>query len=220
MNAKNSQNNKTTVVPLSALQHYLYCPRQCALIHVERLWADNFATAQGNVLHEKAHSAKDEYRNKIKIIRSLPVWSEIHKLTGICDVVELFPDQSIIPIEYKRGRPKAHKADEIQLCAQAICLEENFKKSQGSIDKGYLFYGKLKRRSEIILDDSLRALTLKTANQVRKLIDSEITPSATYQPKLCNRCSLINLCEPKSMRLKRGTKEWFQSQIKKQMHSN
>lgn len=141
-------------------------------------------------------------------------------MRGVCDVVELHRDGSIIPIEYKRGRPKSHKADEIQLCAQAICLEENFKKPKGTISKGYLFYGKQQRRTEVAINDFLRKLTLETADKVRNLIDSKKTPNADYNSKLCDRCSLIHLCEPKAMRLKQGTKEWFHSQVNKQIYTD
>jgi CRISPR-associated exonuclease Cas4 len=206
-----------TVVALSALQHYLYCPRQCALIHVERLWADNRATAEGNALHEKAHSGQGETRPGVRITRSLPVWSDQHGLRGICDIVEMHSDGTLIPVEYKRGRPKAHRADEIQLCAQAICLEASFGRDEGSITSGYLFYGKQQRRTPVQFDAGLRSLTLATAEKVRGILDRGETPPAEYSPTLCDRCSLIHLCQPKSMRLKRGTSSWFINQLESQI---
>jgi CRISPR-associated exonuclease Cas4 len=209
--------NSPTVVALSALQHYLYCPRQCALIHVERVWAENFSTAEGNALHEKAHSGLGETRPGVRISRSLPVWSDVHGLRGVCDVVEIHKDGTLLPIEYKRGRPKAHRADEIQLCGQAICLEASFEREPNSIPSGYLFYGKQQRRTAVTFDATLRTLTLEIADQVRRMIEQGRTPPGIYTPKLCDRCSLINLCQPKSMRLKRGTAAWFTSQLESQI---
>ncbi len=201
------------LVPLSALQHYLYCPRQCALIHVEQVWAENRATAEGQVLHEKAHSGTHETRPGVRLARGLPVASTEHGLTGICDVVELHGDGKIVPVEYKRGRPKAHRADEVQLCGQAICLEASFNRPQGSIDRGYLFYGKQRRRTEVVFDAELRRLTLATAARTRAMIAACQTPPADYSPRLCDRCSLIELCQPKAMRLKRGVQSWFARQL-------
>jgi len=203
----------STTVALSALQHYLYCPRQCALIHVERVWAENFSTAEGNALHEKAHSGLGESRPGVRISRGLPVWSDTHGLRGVCDIVEIHKDGTLLPVEYKRGRPKAHRADEIQLCGQAICLEESFGREPNSILSGYLFYGKQQRRAPVAFNSTLRALTLEIADKVRAMVDQGITPSADYDPKLCDRCSLINLCQPKCMRLKRGVSSWFQAQL-------
>lgn len=211
------QMNPSITVALSALQHYLYCPRQCALIHVERVWADNFSTAEGNALHEKAHSGLDETRPSVRITRSLPVWSDAHGLRGVCDIVEIHADGTLLPIEYKRGRPKAHRADEIQLCGQAICLEASFEREPGSIRSGFLFYGKQQRRTAVHFDTDLRALTLDIAGKVRGMLDSGHTPAAEYNPTLCDRCSLIQLCQPKSMRLKRGAASWFHNQLESQI---
>jgi CRISPR-associated exonuclease Cas4 len=191
----------------------LYCPRQCALIHVERVWAENFSTAEGNALHEKAHSGLGETRPGVRISRGLPVWSDAHGLRGVCDIVEIHKDGTLLPVEYKRGRPKAHRADEIQLCGQAICLETSFEREPGSIQSGYLFYGKQQRRTAVTFDATLRALTLEIAEKVRAMVDQGQTPTAAYNPKLCDRCSLIHLCQPKCMRIKRGVDHWFQSQL-------
>lgn len=180
------------------------------------MWAENFSTAEGNALHEKAHSGLGETRPGVRISRSLPVWSDVHGLRGVCDIVEIHKDGSLIPIEYKRGRPKAHRADEIQLCGQAICLETSFEREPNSISEGYLFYGKQQRRTKVTFDATLRALTLEIADKVRAMIEQGHTPRADYTPTLCNRCSLINLCQPKSMRLKRGVDNWFQQRITEQ----
>lgn len=180
---------------------------------MERLWADNFSTAEGNALHEKAHSGLGESRPGVRITRGLPVWSDEHALTGVCDVVEIHKDGTILPIEYKRGRPKKHRADEIQLCGQAICLEASFQREPGSIETGYLFYGKQQRRTQVHFDEALRSLTLETADKVRTMIERGQTPKASYVSKLCDRCSLITLCQPKCMRLKRGVSDWFDKRM-------
>lgn len=200
-------------VPLSALQHYLYCPRQCALIHVERVWAENRATAEGRVLHEKTDSGHGESRPGVRIARSLVVASPAHGLVGVCDVVEFHEDGRIIPIEYKRGRPKSHRADEVQICAQAICLESHFNRVAGNISEGFLYYGKQRRRTVVPFDDELRSLTLSVAADVARMKQDGITPTAEYSAKRCDNCSLIALCQPKAMRFKRGTASWFKVQL-------
>ncbi|WBO61169.1 CRISPR-associated protein Cas4 [Acidocella sp. MX-AZ03] len=113
------------LIPLSALQHFLFCPRQCALIHVEQLWAEDRATAEGRAMHQRADTAPSERRQNVKILRALTLRSFGLGVTGKADIVELRDGQPY-PVEYKRGKPKAHRADEVQLCAQAICLEEMF----------------------------------------------------------------------------------------------
>jgi CRISPR-associated exonuclease Cas4 len=206
-------NNPNDPVPLSALQHYLYCPRQCALIHVERVWAENRATAEGRVLHENADSGHGESRPGVRISRTLVVASAQHNLVGVCDIVEFHKDGRIVPIEYKRGRPKSHRADEVQICAQAICLESQFNLEEGSIDSGFLFYGKQKRRTLVLFDSELRQLTLSIAAKVAEMKTSGQTPTASYTPKLCDLCSLKELCQPKAMRYKRGTAAWFERNL-------
>ena len=183
-------------LPISALQHWLFCPRQCALIHVERVWAENRLTAEGRVLHECADDGKPESREGIRILRSVQVASEVHGLHGVADVVEM-RGKRLYPVEYKRGRPKAHSADEIQLCAQAICLEEM---TDTAIPEGALFYGKTRRRKVIALDDSLRALTLRIAEEVRAAIDTGTLPPPVFETRRCSACSLNELCRPEARR--------------------
>jgi len=214
-------------IPLSALQHFLYCPRQCALIHNERAWAENRFTAEGQLLHKKANEGPDEHRASGSILRHLHVSSEIHHLTGICDIVEVSggdlrspsasPEtpifksaHSVTPVEYKRGKPKSHRADEVQLCAQALCLEEMF---AISIETALIFYGKTRRRTEIPITADLRALTLATIAAVQEMKRTGITPTAEYEARKCDACSLIDLCQPKALRLKRGANAWFQARL-------
>lgn len=197
------------LLPISALQHLLFCERQCALIHLEQAWAENQFTAEGRILHNRAHDAPDESRPGVRITHSLPVRSLTLGLSGQCDVVEFYDDNTITVIEYKRGKPKSHSADEVQLCAQALCLEEML---TTTIPGGALFYGQRKRRTEIPFDSALRKLTIETAVKLHNLIDSRQTPPA-IRGKHCDSCSLIDICLPDSLRFKRGAAAWFQSQL-------
>ncbi len=204
------------LIPISALQHWLYCPRQCALIHVEQAWAENQFTAEGRVLHEKAHEGPSETRSGIRISRGLPVTSFTLGLTGQCDVVEFHPvpdgpGTRPVPVEYKRGKPKAHRADEVQLCAQALCLEEMLDQH---IDRGALYYGERRRRTEVVFDTPLRALVETVGNEVRDCFSRNATPSATHDPRRCDACSLLDECQPKAMRMKRGVSAWFQAKLR------
>ncbi len=183
--------------PLSALQHFSFCPRQCALIHVERLWAENTRTAEGRVLHERAHEAGTESRRDLRIARALPLHSHSLGVHGVADIVEFHrqPDGAWrpFPIEYKRGRPKAHSADAIQLCAQALCLEEML---HTSVPAGAIFYGETHRRLDVTFDDVLRTATRDLAARMQATLSSGRTPPPEFEPK-CRSCSLFALCQPR-----------------------
>ncbi len=199
------------LLPVSALQHWLYCPRQCALIHLEQVWAENKFTAEGQVLHHKAHEGPDESKAGVRITRSLSVRSLVLGISGQCDIVEFHGDGRVIPVEYKRGKPKSHRADEVQLCAQALCLEEML---GVTITNGCLFYGENRRRTLVEFDSSLRQLLEDTIVALHAMIDSRVTPAAEYLASRCDACSLIELCQPKAMRFKRGAQAWFDSSLK------
>ncbi|WP_414664412.1 CRISPR-associated protein Cas4 [Horticoccus sp. 23ND18S-11] len=185
--------------PLSALQHFAFCPRQCALIHVERQWAENSLTAQGRVLHDRAHEAGTESRGDLRIARALPLQSASLGLHGVADVVEFHrqPDGTWrpFPVEYKRGRPKSEPIDAVQLCAQAVCLEEML---GVSVPAGALFYGATKRRLDVVFDAALRAATRELAVAVAALIAGQRTPPPVFEPK-CRGCSLLELCRPQAV---------------------
>jgi CRISPR-associated exonuclease Cas4 len=204
-------------IPISALQHWLYCPRQCALIHNEQVWAENRFTAEGQLLHKKANEGPDEHRTAGSILRHLSVSSEKHGITGICDIVEKSRDGRYTPVEYKRGKPKAHRADEVQVCAQALCLEEMF---STFIPTALIFYGTTRRRTEVRLDDCLRALTLSTIAAVREMKATGLTPTAEYDSRRCDACSLIDLCQPRALRLKRGAASWFQARLSSEAYAD
>lgn len=201
-------------IAISALQHWLYCPRQCALIHVEQAWAENKFTAEGRVMHENAHEGADETRGKIRITRGMPVVSKVLGMSGQCDVVEFHADGRVLAVEYKRGKPKAHRADEVQLCAQAMCLEEML---GCKIPAGALFYGEKRRRTDVAFDEALRTLVKATLEEVRACFSSGKTPMAEYVDRRCDACSLIDHCQPKAMRFKRGAQAWFFSNLKSEI---
>lgn len=202
------------LIPLSAFQHYLYCPRQCALIHVERLWAENRQTAEGRLLHERADQPGSERRRGVRTVTAMPLVELRLGIVGVADVVEFHAEDGVeraFPVEYKRGRPKAHRADEVQLCAQALCLEAMLGQS---VPEGALFYGKTRRRRQVLFDRALRELTLTTIAATRTLIESGRTPLAEYQPRRCDACSLIDLCQPRLLGRKESVDNWLSQQIK------
>ncbi|MCE8021683.1 CRISPR-associated protein Cas4 [Halomonas sp. MCCC 1A11036] len=205
--------DEVRLIPLSALQHMLFCPRQCALIHLEQQWAENRYTAEGRILHERADRLGHERRRGVHTTMALPLANERLGLTGVADVVEFDESRQphvVRPIEYKRGRPKAHRADEVQLCAQALCLEEMLSLV---IEEGALYYGKTRRRKTVAFDEELRTLTLRVVAETRALFDSNHTPSATYEPKRCDHCSLIDACQPQVMGKQRSAGRWLERQI-------
>lgn len=207
--------NEDDFIPISALQHYLYCPRQCALIHVEQCWAESRHTAEGRVMHERADKPRGERRRGVRTVTAMPLANAVLGITGIADVVEFHQaqdDERAFPVEYKRGRPKAHRADEVQLCAQALCLESMLNQP---IVAGALFYGETRRRTEVSFDAELRQLTVDTIGATRVMLASGVTPSAQYSPRLCDACSLIDLCQPRLLGRKgSGIDAWLARQLK------
>jgi len=193
----NKTYNEDDLIQLSALQHLVFCERQCALIHIEQLWSENVLTAEGRIMHDKVDTANRESRGNIRIEYGVPMRSLRLGLIGKADVVEFhkIDDRKWVPfpVEYKRGKPKMDDCDKVQLCAQAICLEEML---NVEIPEGALFYGQTRRREDVIFDEKLRRETDETAKKVHELIDSGITPKAEYSAK-CKKCSLLNLCLPK-----------------------
>ena len=181
------------LVPISALQHILYCPRQCALIHVEQQWAENRFTAEGRIMHRRADAGGEERRGRVRIERRVPLRSLGLGVFGVADVVEMHDGPLPLPIEYKRGRPKAHRADEVQICAQAICLEEML---AVPVPEGALFYGSTRRRKTVMFDAELRALTERIAAEVRELFAAGDTPPPEYSARKCDTCSLKEICQP------------------------
>lgn len=181
------------LVPISATQHMLYCARQCALIHIERQWSENRFTAEGRVLHKRADTGGRERRGDVRVERGVPLRSLRLGVSGVADVVEIHGDGHPYPVEYKRGRPKTHQADEVQLCAQAMCLEEML---GTRVPEGALFYGRNRRRKIVAFDAELRALTERTVADTRRLLALGETPPPEYAPGKCDTCSLNEVCQP------------------------
>lgn len=200
-------------LPISALNHLLYCERRAALVHLEQVWAENQFTAEGNVLHETAHSGADETQRGMRITRALPLVSVIHAMSGEADVVEFHKNGTVVPVEYKRGKPKLHRADEVQLCAQALCLEEML---NVTISSGCLFYGETRRRTAVAFDEELRTVTIRAIGRLHELIVSRVTPLAVREKK-CDKCSLLEICMPDAMRFKKGAAAWFATALNSQI---
>jgi len=215
------------LLPISALQHLLFCARQCALIHLEQAWSENLLTAQGRQLHERVHEAGPESRGDVRVVRGLRLCSRRLGLTGQADVVELRPAEeggpaphpvrlpglegtwTVRPVEYKRGRPKNDPCDRVQLCAQALCLEEML---GTRIPLGALFYARPRRRDTVAFDADLRAQTRDAARRLHELIRAGVTPPAAYSRK-CRSCSLRGVCLPKRVGRPRSARLYLNRQL-------
>ncbi len=198
-------------IPLSALQHAVYCLRQAALIHVERLWEENRFTAEGRVLHMGVDRQGQRYSRGVRRVSALPLSCRRLSLAGVADLVEFHKTEAgetPYPVEYKRGKAKLHRADEAQLCGQALCLEEM---TGGAVPEGALFYEQTRRRVVVRFDAELRALTEAMAHALREVIVSGVTPPAHYEKRKCDACSLIELCRPKISG--RSAKAWRDREI-------
>lgn len=193
---------------LSGLQHFAFCRRQWALIHIENQWAENYRTTDGQIMHEHVHDQEArESRGDRLIVRGLAIHSAELGVSGQCDVVEFTRDPAGVPlqgqeglwqpypVEYKRGKPKEHSADELQLCAQALCLEEML---CCTIPKGALYYGEPRRRTVVSFSPELRRQVRDSLTEMHQLYERHYTPKVKPS-KACNACSLKDLCLPKLM---------------------
>ncbi|MBM4314768.1 MAG: CRISPR-associated protein Cas4 [Deltaproteobacteria bacterium] len=196
------------LLPLSALQHIAFCKRQCALIYTEQAWTENLFTAEGRIMHERVHDENRESRGDVRIDYGVSLRSLRLGLIGKADVVEFHRQANgswlPFPVEYKRGKPKADDCDKVQLCAQAICLEEML---SVVIPAGALFYGQTRHRLDVAFDESLRRETEETACLARTLIASGRTPPPVYE-KRCESCSLMAECLPKTIQKRRSVKSY------------
>ena len=190
---------------LSGIQHYAFCPRQWALIHVEQQWKENVRTVDGNIFHHRAHHGDaEESRGDLLIVRSLRLSSEKLGIIGICDIVEFHRCEKGVrltkhegrwvpyPVEYKKGEPKEFNADRLQLCAQAMCLEEML---SCSVAEGALFYGEPRRREKVVFTDDLRGEVARVAQAMHDCMKRGYTP-VPHRTKACNACSLNDICIP------------------------
>lgn len=195
----------TDLIPLSLLTQYGYCPRRCGLLAIDGLWAENEYTAEGRAAHERVHTARAEKHGDTVLLCEYPVFSREMGISGLCDCVELHASSegvsvpfdgktyTLYPVEYKHGTVRDEHEYHIQLCAQAMCLEEHFKTE---IPRGAIFYINAHRRDEVELTESLRAETKRLAAQIHAMIASEQIPQAVYSAK-CKKCSLAEDCQPK-----------------------
>jgi len=195
------------LLPLSGLQHLQFCERQWGLIHLEQVWAENRLTAEGRVLHERVHEGGAESRPGVRTVRGLRLRSLRLGITGEADAVEFHRDVGgaamagmagrwrVYPVEYKRGRPKRDGCDEVQLCAQGLCLEEM---TGAEVKGGALYYGQQRRRREVAFGSALRTQTEALAQRMQELYRARATPAAEEGPK-CEGCSLIEVCLPRAV---------------------
>jgi len=210
------------LLPLSGIQHFVFCRRQWALIHVERQWQENALTAEGRILHKRADDPFfTETRNGVIIARSVPVASYRLGLSGVCDVVEFSESPEGVklpgreglylpaPVEYKRGKPKREPSDEAQLCAQAICLEEML---VVTIPAGYLYYGETRHRLEVELSAELRKLVRDMAEEMHAYFQRGYTPRVKTS-KACRSCSLADICLPKLQERTIAASKYIEEQI-------
>mgnify|MGYP001034493901 CR=1 FL=1 len=191
---------------LSGIQHFAFCRRQWALIHIEQQWSDNEYTIEGELLHKNAHDPYfNEKRRDVIISRAMPVHSRTMGVSGECDIVEFQKSSdgvtlhghrgcyNVYPIEYKKGKPKDTQIDILQLTAQAMCLEEML---SAEIKEGCIFYGETKRRETVIFTDELRTTVKSYFDEMHQLYDKKYTPKVKWS-KSCNACSLKDVCMPK-----------------------
>jgi CRISPR-associated exonuclease Cas4 len=186
------------------------------LIHIEQAWSENLFTAQGRILHEKVHSETAERRRDVRVEYGMPLRSLRIGLTGRADVVEFHRQQDgswrPFPVEYKRGRKKPDNRDNVQLCAQALCLEEML---GVSIPRGAVYYGRERRRTDVEFDEALRRETEETAGRLRRLIDSGRTPPPVYEEK-CDTCSLFGICLPKTIGEGKSVEKYFSAMTREE----
>lgn len=180
-------------ISISALQHWSYCPRQCALIHVEQVFADNVHTARGNAVHKLVDEPGAERAGTVRIERAMPLWSEVFGLIGKADLVEFDARGTPYPVEYKHGPRRKSVHDELQLAAQALCLEEM---TGRPVSVGALFQFSSRRRREIAIDEALRLRVADAVLAVRRQIESGCLPPPLIDDARCRACSLIDLCQP------------------------
>jgi CRISPR-associated exonuclease Cas4 len=194
---------------ISGIQHFVYCPRQWMLIHIEQVWQENPQTVQGTIFHEHVHGSTKSSRSGIITSRGMPVVSRALGIQGVCDVVEFHPAECGValsgrkgrylplPVEYKRGRPKRHDADQLQLCAQAVCLEEMF---GCKVPHGFLFYGETRKKERVELGQDIRERLQGVLSDMHRCFEAELFDASPPKGS-CRSCSLKNLCVPELLKI-------------------
>ncbi len=206
--------------PISALQHLIFCERQCALIHVERLWVENRLTVEGQIMHQRVHTIGSENKGQVRVEYSMKIKSFQLGLIGVADVVEFHFDENKslknnlktwnpFPVEYKLGKSKKDNSDKVQLCAQAICLEEMY---ETKILSGAIFYGKTRRRLDVEFDIALRQETKEVTEKFHTMLIDGKTPKPKYSKK-CDNCSFVTLCKPKVFEKQKSVNDYLKKII-------
>jgi CRISPR-associated exonuclease Cas4 len=186
---------ETDPVPLSALQHWAYCPRQCGLIHLEQAFADNIHTARGQAVHHLVDTPGYEIKSGVRVERALPLWSDRLNLIGKADLVEFHPDGSVYPVEFKHGAKRQKLHDDLQLAAQAMCLEDMLGRP---VPKGAIFHASSHRRREVVITPELKTRVIDTANAIRAMLASGVLPPPVNDAR-CRECSLKEICQPEAI---------------------
>lgn len=203
--------DNTDPIPLSSLNHWIYCPRRCGLIHLEGEFTDNVHTMRGNAEHERVDQAvRTNSRDGARVEYALPVWSDRIGLVGRCDVVEFWPDGAVFPVEYKHGARKRWTNDDIQLAAQALCLGEMLGKS---VERGAIYHASSRRRREVTITPELVTLVGETTAAIRAMLTSGVLPPPVNDRR-CRECSLKDTCQPEAVavreRQRRAAAELFE----------
>jgi CRISPR-associated exonuclease Cas4 len=186
---------ETDPIPISALQHWAYCPRQCGLIHLEQAFEDNIHTARGQAVHQLVDEPGYELKGGVKVERALPLWSDRLGLIGKADLVEFYPDGSVYPVEFKHGRKRQKIHDDIQLAAQAMCLEDMLGRP---VPIGAIYHASSRRRREVAITPELRQRVEATANAIRAMLASGSLPVPVNDQR-CRECSLKDICQPEAV---------------------
>ena len=189
------ENPADEIVALSALQHWIYCPRQCGLIHLEQTFEDNIHTARGQAVHHLVDTPGYEIKSGVRVERALPVWCDRFNLIGKADLVEFHPDGSVYPVEFKHGAKRQKLHDDIQLASQAICLEEMLNRP---VPKGAIFHATSHRRREVSITPELKQLVEETADAIRTMLASGRLPPPVNDAR-CRECSLKETCQPEAL---------------------
>jgi CRISPR-associated exonuclease Cas4 len=182
-------------VPLSALQHWAYCPRQCGLIHLEQQFADNIHTARGHAVHHLVDTPGYEVRHGVRVERALPLWSDRLGLIGKADLVEFHSDGTVFPVEFKHGAKRQKIYDDIQVAAQAMCLEDMLGRT---VPHGAIYHASSHRRREVAITPALRDLVTETADAIRAMLRSGVLPPPMHDAR-CKECSLKDICQPEAL---------------------
>lgn len=199
--------NIEPVIQISAIEHFEYCPRQCALIHCDGVWSDNAHTVRGIRAHRRVDSGEKKQERGRLVLRAIPLWSEWLGLSGRADAVE-FSNEGVTPVEYKSGVRHGLAAD-LQLCAQGMCLEEML---NVRVREGFVWYGGTRRRERVVLDDDLRGKVIQAVSRIREQLTTGVLPEAPNDSR-CRECQLLNYCLPQLHSTRSDIEDYIQNEV-------